>query len=191
MQSIWKRVYEVEIAASFSVLLSLALPWHTEHGTGIATLSYGFSREAAMVVLSYGVVVIYLSSWMLLAFIPLLALLFGIRAALGVMTLRLSNDSILRLLVVVMAASTLWFWQANPDAVASGFWVCALSVVLLSLAILVEFSLPIEKIHGKRSIRDLMAEVYVEGFISCPHCGAVNDDTEDFCLTCGGWLGKE
>lgn len=191
MQRLWKLVYELEIAAAFSVLLSLAMPWHTVHGSGLQTLTYGFSREAAMLVIVYGRVTLFFSSWMLLILIPLLAILFGIRGALGVMTLQLSNDSFLRLLVIFMAASTVWYWQANPDHLASGFWVCGFSVALLCLAMVIEFNLPVEKIHGKRSIRDLMTGSLPDGFIACPHCGAPNDSLEDFCIFCNGWLGKE
>ncbi len=191
MQQVWKLVYELEIAAALSVLLSLAMPWHTEYGSGLQTLTYGFSREAAMLFFSYGRMSLYISSWMLLILIPLLAIFFGIRGALGVMTLQLSNDSFLRLLVIFMAASTVWFWQANTEQLASGFWLCGFSVALLCLAMLIEFNLPVEKIRGKRSIRDLMAGSLPEGFIACPHCGAPNDHLEDFCIYCNGWLGKE
>ncbi|MBZ0309664.1 MAG: hypothetical protein K8I82_26605 [Anaerolineae bacterium] len=191
MNQVWKLVYKLEIAAAVSVLLSLAMPWHTVHGSGVQTLAYGFSREAAMLIVNYGRMTLYVSSWMLLMVIPLLAILFGIRGALGVMTLHLSNDSFLRLLVIFMAASTVWYWQANPEHLASGFWLCGFSVALLCLAMVIEFNLPEEKVHEKRSIRDLMKSNLPEGFIACPHCGAPNNSLEDFCIFCNGWLGKE
>lgn len=192
MQRSWNLLFQLEIAAAISLLLSVGMDWHRDYGTGVEVIQYAFSPEAAMFIFSSGSVQITLSAWMLIATLPLLGIFWGLRAALAYMTGGVKQDNFVRLGIVYMLIVPLWFWQANAEKMMAGFGICFVSTVLLCAAVALEFSLPVET-RRRKTLEDLLFEERPsENELSeCPSCGGLNVPFARTCIHCNSVLIRE
>ncbi len=186
MQRLWNLLYSIEIIAALSVLVSLGLRWHTDYGTGLGVLEYAFSRKAEMMYLEYGTTHIGFSSRMMVALIPILAFFWGIRAALARITGGTGRGNFVRLGLIIMLIVPVWFWLSNEGQLLSGFWVCLVSLVLLTVSVGMEFNLPVDK-PRRKTLQELIFETQqpTSDLITCPQCGGMNPPLARNCIYCG------
>ncbi len=193
----YRITYGLQLIAALNVLFALLLSWHTETGAAIELMQEPFRDFTFPTSLT--------TPWWPLWLLPPVAIISLIRGGLGVFDHQVMWGRAALIASGVAIVAMLWFYAAfgqehdtslttTAGDLQVGYWLTASSLAILSVLIVVEWTLPAKDPHLVRLSRldandpDRLWEGH---FRICGYCGSPNDPEARRCDYCGTALFPE
>lgn len=191
MRKYFRATYAMQFVAATSLLVALFLPWHVRGGTAIDLIGRMFDNFF----FPYSLV----SPWVLLAMLPVTAIVSMTRGVMGVMF----YDEVMWYklawrLGLFSVISMAWFYAAfgvDDDMAGTqvsdlrvGYWLTGTSLLMLVVVLILERTIPKEDPALQRLSRLPLnhPERILSGYYrACPNCSSPNDPKARRCVNCG------
>lgn len=193
MRAYFRATYAMQVGAALSVLVALFLPWHVRGGTAIDLIGLMF-RDFYF---PYSLI----SPWILVAMLPVTAIVCMLRGVMGIM---FYDEVMWQILVwrlgLLCVFSMVWFYAAfGADAdipgtgtrvgdLRLGYWLTGTSLLILMSLLYLERIIPQEDPELRRlsGLPPNHPDRIMSGYFrSCPNCAAPNDPKARRCTNCG------
>jgi hypothetical protein len=187
----------------------MLLSWHTEHGTGIRLMERALHTFVAFALGNpWKPDYLPFSQWWIVWVIPVLAIVLGLRAIIGIIFKTLEGQwKILAGMGFMMTVGASWYIAAFSEKLLDGFWVEMVGMGFLLSLLLWEIWLPPAvppvpvDFYGYPADRqhdnDVPHQGYQGGILSgeimdseprytpiCPACGTLNELGAKRCVAC-------
>lgn len=185
MKPYLQTAFLMEIFAAMMLMISLILPWHAEHGSGLEVLGLAIETTVPMGLAGSEASEIPISQWWLVWIIPSVAIVMGIRAAVG-FTLPergTGHRLIFQFLVIPMLLVCLWYLFASGEHIETSYWLVMSSAGLLILVYLLEFTIPEDQ--PSHLPPDHPDRIEAGDYVLCRQCGEFNVPETRTCRSCG------
>jgi len=187
------RVYAIQLIAALMMQAAIPLRWHTEHGAGARVLQKALDTRLAFGLADpFNPDYIPVSQWWIVWCIVGIGGVFGLRAAVGFLLLRLeTNPRLIGALVLLMLLAFGWYLANFYDEILLGFWAELFAAITLILALGLEHILPSDSPQERRLQAlplDHPERIAAGYYVTCPYCGEINEFGEKACWRCQTYL---
>jgi hypothetical protein len=192
MSVYFKATYGMQFVAGLNVLVALVLPWYKERGTALQLMLSVFDDF----IFPWSL----FNPWVLLWFLPPIAVLGVIRGGLGIFNHDVPWWRSTLFYSVLALFSMVWFFLNFAESggaaaiggqvsdVQMGYWLTSSSLLLLVALVIVEYTLP--ERNPRETYFATLAEddperIWGGHYRICPFCGSPNDPESRRCKFCG------